>query len=327
MKLIALTIATASTLSATGVTAQSLPDNMYLDGYIEVSSTDLSGTSETLGRASLNFGLKPNRGAGLGVGFSIGIDATDYSGVGISEAVVYPAVTFALGNTGLLSIGVPRPVMDYGYIPQDTMAHSSSMDTFLEFSGITNSLAATLYLYGPIIVGDRPNMYGLRYDGEFGNTKIGAAYHRMTVSGAPNDLDVYSVAFQHRLGTIGSLGETKLFGGIESLDDGGSSLTTYTFGAEADSDKLRTGLILSKLDGLVGATTANLYADYKFTERFSLAGSILYIDPDGGGATFDVYGVGVEYQFLNGGYLNANYSSNDFTSSGDTFEVSLGWRF
>ncbi|WP_428543298.1 hypothetical protein [Profundibacter sp.] len=224
MKLIALSIVTASTLSATHVTAQSLPDNMYIDGYIEISSSDIIGTSETLGRANLNFGLEPNRGGGLGVGFSIGIDAVDFGGTPISEAVVYPSITFALGNTGLLSVGVPRPVLDYGYIPQDTMAHSTAVKTFLEFSGINDSLASMLYLYGPFIVGERPNFYGLRYDGEFGKTKIGAAYHRMSASGAPNDLNIYSVAFQHRLGTLGRLGETKLFGGVEVIDDGGVSL-------------------------------------------------------------------------------------------------------
>ncbi len=326
MKLIALSIATASTFSATYVTAQSLPDNMYLDGYIEVSSTDFTGDRETLGRASLNFGLEPNRGAGLGVGFSIGIDAFDLSGSGLSEAVVYPAVTFALGNTGLLSVGVPRPVMDYGYIPQDTMAHSSSMDLLFEVSGITNSITSRLYLYGPVLLGDRPNLYGLRYDGEFGNTKIGAAYHRMSLSGAPNDADIYSIAFQHRLGPIGGLGETKLFGGAEVFNDGGSNLTTYAFGAEANSDKLRTGLILSKLDTTISVTKAKLYADYQFTDRFSLAGSVMHINPDGGGANADSYGLGVEYQFLNGGYLNASYTSTDITSN-DIFEVSLGWRF
>ncbi|WP_457649450.1 hypothetical protein [Profundibacter sp.] len=325
MKATALSVATASVLSATCVAAQSLPENMYIDGYIEVSSTDFLGTSETLGRASLNFGLKPNRGAGLGVGFSIGVDATNFGGTPISEAVVYPAVTFALGNTGLVSVGVPRPVMDYGYIPKDTMAHSSSIRTYLDFFGINNSLASTYYLYGPVILGARPSMYGLRYDGEFGNTKIGAAYHRMSVSGAPNDADVYSVAFQHRLGDIGSLGETKLFGGVERIDIVGASSTTYAFGAEANSNKLRTGLILSKLDGITGATSANIYADYKFTDRFSLAASILHINPDGIATNLDVYGLGVEYQFLNGGYLNANYSSSDLTNN--TFEVSLGWRF
>ncbi|WP_457647125.1 hypothetical protein [Profundibacter sp.] len=327
MRIIALSITTASAFSISSATAQSLPDNMYLDGYIEVSSTDLGGGRKTLGRANLNFGLEPNRGAGLGVGFSIGIDAIKYGNTGISEAVVYPSITFALGNTGLLSVGVPRPVMDYGYIPQDTLAHSSSHDAFLDIYGTTGSFAASLYLYGSLTIGDRPNMYGLRYDGEFGNTKIGAAYHRMSISGAPNDINVYSVAFQHRLGAIGRLGDTKLFGAVERLEDSGFNFTIYTFGAEANSDKLRTGLILSRQNGIFDTTTANLYADYKFTDRFSLAGSILHIDSSGGGSTFDLYGLGVEYQFLNGGYLNANYSSSDIGSSNDTFEVSLGWRF
>ena len=322
MKLAALIITTTSALSITSATAQSLPDNMYIDGYIDISTSDIFGTSETLGRASLNFGLEPNRGGGLGVGFSIGIDAVDFGGTPISEAAVYPAITFSLGNTGLLSVGVPRPVLNYGYIPQDTMAHSAAVKTFLDFSGVNDSITTMLYLYDPSPL----NLYGLRYDGEFGNTKIGASYHKISDSSSPNDADVYSVAFQHRLGAIGRLGDTKLFGGVELFDDSGTKFTTYNFGIEANSDKLRTGLKLSKLDGFFGATTANLYADYKFTDNFSLAGSILHIDPDGGGPNADVYGLGVEYQFLNGGYLNANYSASDILPN-DTFEVSLGWRF
>ncbi len=323
MKLTTIFIATASALSITSATAQSLPDNMYIDGYIDISGSDISGSGHTLGRANLNFGLKPNRDGRFGVGFSIGINAVDFSSTTISQAVAYPAITFTLGNTGLLSVGVPRPVLNHGYIPQDTLAHSAAVNIFLDSTQLLpNSLASQVYQYDS----SRPNLYGLRYDGEFGNTKIGVSYQRM----GDVEADIYSIAFQHQLGSIGRMGDTKLFGGIERLDfDTGLIINTYILGAEANTDKLRTGLKLSKreLHGFINVVSANLYTDYKITNSFSLVGSILYIDTDGGGANADIYGLGMEYQFLNGGYLNASYSTGDLDSKKDVIEVSLGWRF
>ncbi len=320
MKTIAITAATIGALTSVSATAQSLPDNMYVDGYIELSSVHSSGSDETFGMASLNFGLTPMRGNGFGVGFSLGVEAVNFDGAAISEVALYPAVTFALGNTGLLSVGVPRPVLDYGYIPTDTLAHSSFMKVLLENGGIGQSSAAIFYLYG---IGSNIDMYGLRYDGEFGNTKIGASYHRLEAGGG--SADAFSIAFQHQLGTISSLPDTKLFGGIERVSSNGSNLTNYTLGAELSSDKLRTGLILGKHD-LSGLNTANLYVDYNISDRFSVSGSYMRFDGSGGGGN-NAYGLGVEYQFLNGGYVNANYTDQDLLGGDGLYEVSLGWRF
>ena len=111
-----------------------------------------TGTDEVFGTGSLDFGLNPRRGNGIGIGFSLGIDAIDFDAIGLSEIVVYPAVTFALGNTGLLSVGMPRSVLDKGYIAEDTMAYASTLKTILGVSGITPSLVSTFYLYGPSVL-------------------------------------------------------------------------------------------------------------------------------------------------------------------------------
>ncbi len=323
MKNTVIGLCTIGILSASSATAQSLPDNMYFDGYVEITSLHTSGFDERIGRASLNFGLTPTRDNRLAIGFSLGVDAINFSDANISETAVYPAVTFALGNTGLLSVGVPRPVLDYGYIPKDTLAHSAGMEVLLESAGVSRSTTSLLYLYDSFFVGSDVDVYGLRYDGELGNTKIGASYHRIRVSGG--DADAYSVAFQHRFGGFSSFADTIVFGGVESVDTGANRLTSYSLGAEASSDKLRTGLILSHSEFSFDVDTINLYAEYKISDRFSAAGSILNVDV--GGSSSNIYGVGVEYQFLNGGYVNANYSDQDIFGSDAFYEVSLGWRF
>ena len=45
-KTIAVTLAAIGAFSATSATAQSLPDNMYVDGYIELSSLHGTGIDE-----------------------------------------------------------------------------------------------------------------------------------------------------------------------------------------------------------------------------------------------------------------------------------------
>lgn len=318
MKNIAITVATISTLSSVSATAQSLPDNMYIDGYIEISRVHSSSLDDTFGVASLNFGLTPTRGDGLGVGFSLGVESIQFNDAGVNELVIYPAVTVALGEAGLLSVGVPRPVLDYGYLPTDTLSYSSIMKAALDNNGISPSTAASIYLYN--FVG-KANIYGLRYDGEFGNTKIGASYHRIDISGG--DANAYSLALQHKLGAIGSLPDTKLFGGIERLTSGGTKITSYSLGAEASSDKFRTGVIYSK-NGFVNVDSANVYVDYNISDRFSVAGSYSYFDLPGGREAF---GLGAKYQFLNGGYAKASYMDQDLLGRDPMYEVSLGWHF
>ena len=325
MKNTAIGLFTIGLLSATGATAQSLPDNMYFDGYVEITNLHATGFTEPFGRASLDFGLTPTGGNGLGIGFSLGLDAIHFSDANLNETAVYPAVTVALGNNGLLSVGVPRPVLNYGYIPEDTLAHSAGMKVFMETAGISQSVTSLAYLFGPFIFGGDVDVYGLRYDGEFGNTKIGGSYHRIQTGGGGGDADAYSVAFQHRFGGISSFADTMVFGGVESVDTGTNTLTSYSLGVEASSDKLRTGLIFSRSDFTLEIDTINLYADYKISDRFSVAGSIMHLE--NGGASANIYGVGLEYQFLNGAYVNANYSDQDLFGSDAFYEVSLGWRF
>lgn len=323
MKTITITLATIGALSAASVTAQSLPDNMYIDGNIELSYMNISDLDETFATARLDFGLNPNRGDGIGIGFSLGIDAVEFAALHLSEIVAYPAVTFALGDTGLLSVGVPRSVLDKGYIAKDTMAHASTFETLTKRAGINASLVSTLYLYSSSFFVQDVNIYGLRYDGEFGNTKLGASYHQLDLDG--DHADAYALAFQHQFGVVGSLPETMLFGGVERLRVSGNDITTYTLGAEAHIDKLRVGLTLVKSDFALEFDTTTLYADYNISDNLSVAGSFLHL----GTTAFseDIFTIGTEYKFLNGGYVNASYTSESVLTSGDLYEISLGWRF
>ena len=69
MKNTAIALFTIGHLSTSNATAQSLPDNMYVDGYIDITSFHSTGIDESIGQASLNFGLTPTRVAGRPLGF------------------------------------------------------------------------------------------------------------------------------------------------------------------------------------------------------------------------------------------------------------------
>lgn len=329
MKYFVGTLAAIATLSAVSATAQSLPENMYIDGYIEIShyhsTGNFSTSNDTFRRASINLGLIPTRNDGLGIGFSLGVDKR-YSDdiIRLGYAAIYPAVTFALGDSGLLSVGVPRPILDYGYIPTDTLAHASGLEETLNPWGFQRSPTARLYTYSR----RKTTLYGLRYDGTFGNTKIGAAYHHTTTT--KGEFDALSLAFQHKIDAPATMPQIMAFGGFEhryyQYAGGHREDNTYILGLEASSNKLRAGVIATKNDGATLKRIVNLYADYKISDSFSVSASVLNNNFQSTEFVTD-YSVGAEYKILNGGYVNASYTKRDGRRPDDLIDVSFGWRF
>lgn len=323
-------ITSVAMMAASSATAQSSSDQFYISGYAELGYFDNDIANDTFARANFDMGFLPNAGnSGFPIGFSLGIDgySADLFLLSDQEIVLYPAVTFAFGNS-LISAGVPRSVFDQGYIPHHNFGGTSRFDLDLHVSLIAGSLLASFYLLGT----DTP--YGIRYDGTFGNTKIGGSYHRTTeVAGSAQELDYYALAFQHQIDTISSFYNMLFFGGIEHNQIGASSetLTNYQLGVEGGTEKLHAGIILGRNEFIFSDTTATttLYVDYKISDSFSIDATVSRLGAIGG-TSIDFYGLGLEYSFLNGGYLRANITGSGFgSSSADRShnEVVVGWRF
>lgn len=314
MKILSKLLAGTAMIAASGATAQSpdtSPGGFYITGYGELSYFEISDSDDTIARTDLDMGISPGA-TNFPVGFSLGIDG--FSGDGFDEYALYPAVTFGLGN-GLISVGIPRSVFDKGYFPDRNFGGSSLLD--LEFTLFTGSVLAAFYLDGS---GFDP--YGVRYDGEFANTKFGASYHQADDGGGT--IDFVALAFQHNLDAIGNFDEVMFFGGLEYVEVGSSNITIYELGAEVGVANLRAGVSLGQLDfGGLLVDRASIYADYEIIDNLSVSGT--YSSLSTTGSSSDFYSLGGEYRFANNGYVRANYTDGDL---GDPlYEVTVGWRF
>jgi hypothetical protein len=311
----------ASLLSTNIAAAQSsifpADSGFYIVGYAELSYVITDSNDEFLGRAELDMGFLPNSGgSSLPIGFSLGIDGFSFDGT--TEVALYPALVFALGSNHSVSVGVPRSVVDHGYIPDTVNGRNAFVD--LQFSQFTESVLAGVYLLVGLDFGD---VYGARYDGVFGNTKVGASYNR--IDGGV-DADVYSIAFSHAFSPAGSIPPILIFGGIEHLDISGGNLTSYTIGIESRNDKIGGGIKFVDSHDLIGARFVEVYGDYRFTK--AITGKVSVLNISGSGNSDTLYGAELEYGFLENGYVaaSATMGSNGIGFD-DIYEISFGLRF
>lgn len=308
-------VTTLAVLAASGASAQSLPmaDGFFIHGYTDLSYGIFpSGNDQTQLRAVLDLGVRPASG---GFGFSLGIDGFSHhvTGFDTSEFALYPAVTYAT-QFGEFSAGAPRSVIDRGYLPQFVFAGSNIAD--LEFNSVTGSVLATTYLFSDDMT------YGLRYDGSFGATSLGASYHHIDTGGSA---DIFSGAVRHEFDAISSFYRFAVFAGLENVDSGASNRTNYMVGVEGGTEQLNAGLVYRREEVLADGDIITAFAEYS-RDKFSVTGSVLYFD-FGAGTETTFYGASAEYRFYEHAYVDAGVLDSDNPGSEPIYEFSVGWRF
>ena len=304
----------AGLLAATSVFAQSsmVGERYYITGYGEFGNYD-SGTSDSVFyRLDIDMGLKPLPGNnGFGIGFSLGVDA--YGESGDDANALYPAIELGTG-IGKFSVGVPRSVLDRGYFPGRKFANNTSVD--LELRHLEASFVGAFYLR------NSDPVYGLRYDGSFGNTKVGASYHYLDLSGG--SADAYALAVNHTFAGPSSMVDFMLYGGVEYLSSGSGNSTKYRIGAEGNWEKITAGISYANLDTSPNTQLVTAYLDYMILDNLTVTGSYGRIDTT---SAISVYGVGVQYDFFRNAYLKASVLDTDASGSDPFYEVALGWKF
>lgn len=294
--------------------AQSLPvsaGGFHVDGHVELSHFDDSGSDTSFLNADLEFGVMPgSEFSGGPWGFQLDIESlTDFD---FHNDAYYLSVLYGTGSH-LFSLGAPRSVVDRGYIPERNFANN----TFLSYqlTQYTGSYFAALLL------STDETAYGARWDGTFGNTRIGASYHQVDGS----DVKVYSLAGAHEFGAISSFADFVGFFGLEHLDaGGGTTFRSVHIGGEAQTERLTSGLIFHQLDTGASANITELYLNYDILENIELEASLMQFDTPGTNDT--VWGLGAKYQFANGFYGDLSYV--DFAPANDQYwELSVGYEF
>lgn len=274
------------------------------DGFSTVGEFELEyfdagspGGGDTIGYASADISYQQPAG---GFGGFVGFDA--FSTEGTSEAAIYGALSFS-GGFGKIQVGVPRAALD-DYIEMPPLGGLRIID--LEFGSLSRSIITTAYLFQSL---DAP--LGVRYDGQFGDAKIGASYHHV------DDADVVDVAVNYQVGNA------VIRAGVEVVDQGGSSRTSYHLGANATFGKVETGILLSDANAFGDLRAAQVFAKYSPIDRLNVTGTIFSLN--GGSGTNTLYGVAADYTFSQGAYLEAGVADGSGTDS--LYNLSLGLKF
>ena len=127
------------------------------------------------------------------------------------------------------------------------------------------------------------------------------------------------------LAAISSFSEIAIFGGIETVADGGATGRVYRLGAEGDFGNATVGIKRVQYSQFpLPLDSTELYVDYAFGDRITANASYRAYDDSG---QPDFIAIGAEYEFSEFGYVDAGYL--DSTSSGISpiYEISVGVKF
>lgn len=288
-------------VGATPVIAQSQQSGFYVDGYAEFSFSDgFAGNNRTLGYSEATIGYNSQSGFGLEFGVDGLITRQD------DEAALYGALTFQ-SSFGKVSLGAPRAALDTYLDHVPTVA--GLVDLKLGEPGLAKrSVLTTAYLFDS---GEVP--LGLRYDGSFGSTNVGASYHRY------DDTNVYDVAANYQLG------DTTLTGALEHTVDDGDSETRVFLGVDGKLGPVTAGLLYSGNYAFGSDAAIEAYATYKPMDELALTASALNFDAGSGSNT--LYGLSADYTFGSNAYVQAGVADDFDSGSGTAYNLALGLRF
>ncbi|MDH3264481.1 MAG: porin [Paracoccaceae bacterium] len=280
----------------------------YIRGYAGLSYYDTDFNEGALLNSRVNLGWRPEREPGrIALGFGLGIDAV--ADEDDSYTAFYPALKIGT-DFGRFQLGIPRSVVDQGYLPRSNFAYSDFLD--VQLRELTGSYMSNFYLFGD----ETPA--GVRYDNRVGNFKFGASWHRTDAGGV--DLDSTSAALGYRLPASGGGPALKFAAAVEHLSDDISDATIWRLGGQARWEDFKLGGKYTDFDGNQSLT--ELYLDYDFTDRFSVNLSGLSLDSFG---TQQLYGLGLKYRVIENFSLHGSYIRDD--NGDDLVEVGTRVRF
>ncbi|SMR71929.1 hypothetical protein SAMN04488030_1269 [Aliiroseovarius halocynthiae] len=281
----------------------SLASNFNISGYVDHSYLEFESGSTFLTTAEVDLSFDRILG---NWGVSLGWDARHLEGV--TQSNLYPAVTYSFGDH-VFSAGMTRPVPDRTYLDGRIILASTYIDT--QLSSINGSTTSALLLQES----DMTNL-GLRWDGQFGNTKVGASYNRITADGAPANAHVYAAAIRHEMTLLTEQNSVAFFGSIERIE-AADSATNWILGLDGRYSQFGYGASYAHND-LIGTGYHRAWLDYHATDNVTLTAELLGTPSD------NYYSLGGAWRFQNGVALEATYVS---IGDNELTDVSLRYEF
>lgn len=300
-------------IAAQSALAQDL-DGVFAEGYLEGSYVDDGSADDTFFGIDVDMGFRPySSGIGGPVGGSFGVEY--FSNDSADIEAFYGSLDIRIGP-GTLSLGSPRSVYDRGYATEHQIGLSTYTDTVL--GPFTSSTYRSIYY-----LSDGKTRGGLRWDGEYGDTQIGASYNQYELSGA--DIDSTALAVRHNYGAFGQFDQISAFAAVELVDGAPSTDTNFLLGTEVDFGQWNAGLSYNRTEAIVDANTVEAFANYTFDSGLQIDASLASIDSTGGDAMF--YGLAARYEFSKGLFFDASYVGSDQSGNSDLVDLSVGFNF
>jgi hypothetical protein len=150
---------------------------------------------------------------------------------------------------------------------------------------------------------------GLRYDGQYGNLRVGASYHNFN----DQDADVIDIALGYQTGMF------FVAGGVELVDAaGGGDSDIYHIEAGAETDYYSAGIGFTSTDDFGGDATM-AWASYSALPNTDLTVTVFDLE----GTT--LYGLSGEWRFLSHSFVQLGVA--DTSDSDAIWDASIGLRF
>jgi hypothetical protein len=293
--------------TSTPALALDFGNGFSLTGEVEFEYADISGSdSETYFIGDVTLGWRAGEAGALGFGFDFAVD-TAYLFSESEDFTAYWGGLVLTTGFGEFTVGAARPVLDTVYQFPDVGTNGL---IGVELGFVNGSIMA----FYPKIA-DRVAT-GVSLAGSSGAFGYGVSVHKLDAGGAT--LDGSQIALTY------SLGDTMLMGGVEAVSvSGGNNLSTVQFGVVYDKGPLELGVELKHIDNGPSTTRlSRLHAGYDVTDAITVSGDIARISGSGSGT--DIWGLGAEYRFGNGGFLEVGTTSIENT---DIWDLGLGFRF
>lgn len=291
-----ISITAAATLCAGAVYAQSMPAGFYANGNVQAEYLLFDSGDYTLGIADITLGYSGAAAGSMPLGFEVEIytiqgDSTNL-GPNFLGSIYYDSAY------GRFSVGLPSAALD-DYIATPSFGGSKLIG--LEFGVPFGSLLNLV-----LKVDDVPYDYGVRYDGTAGDASFGLSLHQL-------DGTDYAIS----AGVSYRVNETyTVAAGIEAIADGGTEVG-YFGSVAADYGKF--GGLLNISSPLGGDELFySIEASYEVLEDLELTAGYLY-------AQESIYSFGVEYTFMDDGYLGASVLGNGVDEP--IYTAYVGWDF
>ncbi len=276
--------------------AQSLPEGLDLRGVVELEALSSGDADQTVAYADLDVSFGFGAGS-MGLGLDLGLLAFDTDED--SEGALFAALTYGT-EFGKISVGAPRGALgDFSRVP--TIGGMQLLDLELSpFVGDVVDFAALI---------DSETPLGLRYDGQYGNLRVGASYHNFN----DDDAEVIDLALGYQSGIF------FVAGGVELIDAaGGGDSDIYHIEVGAEADYYSAGIGFTSADNFGGDATM-AWASYSALPNTDLTVTVFDLD----GTT--LYGLSGEWRFLSHSFVQLGVA--DITDSETIWDASIGLRF